>query len=196
MNESPLPAGARSNGLFANEWVLVTDTTPPIADNLLLALREVGIAAYSLPQTDDSVYPGLWQTSPLTQRVFVDRTKREIGSSIVVKEQAELNGTADFAEIIGQFIPKTNYLDDLDRFDHFEPIAPDPLPKLHRTTRVALVGVIGGPLLLAVTAVTNIDPTGFGTWLGLGGFLAGFVALLLRTKDSPDEEPPDSGAVI
>ena len=197
MNEI-LPEGARSNGLFAKQWVLVTETTPPIADNLLLALRESGIAAYSLPQTDNPVYPSLRPNSPPTQRVFVDRSKREIAAAIIVKEQAELKGSVDFAEIIGQFslVPPTTYLTDLDSVNHFEPAEPDPLPTLHRGTRVALVGVLGGPLLLAFIAITHLDPTGFGTWLGLGGFLAGFVTLLLRTKNTPDQDRPDDGAVI
>jgi hypothetical protein len=30
----------------------------------------------------------------------------------------------------------------------------------------------------------------------LSGFIAGLVALLLRTKDSDEEEPPDGGAVV
>lgn len=201
MSESTLPEGARSNGLIANDWIVVTATTPPIADNLLVALRESGIAAFSLPQVDDSVYRGLSLTSPLAQRVFVDRSKREIAAAIVEKEQSEIeqmSGTTDFDQIVSQLtMPSaTTYLDELERFDHFEPDAPEPLPKFSRATRIALVGVIGGPSLLAFMAVTHLDPTGFGTWLGLGGFLAGFVALLLRTKNQEDQEPPDGGAVV
>ena len=65
MSEPILPDGARSNGLTALDWIVVAATTPPIADNLLVALRQSGIAAFSLPQIDESVYRGLSLTSPL-----------------------------------------------------------------------------------------------------------------------------------
>jgi hypothetical protein len=90
----------------------------------------------------------------------------------------------------------TTYLDELDRLDHFEPPVPESLPNFSKATRIALLGVIGGPLLLIVNAVTQIDTTGFATWLGLTGFVAGLVALLFRTKDSDEQEPPDGGAVV
>lgn len=201
MSESLLPDGARSNGLIANDWVVVTATTPPIADNLLVALREAGIAAFSLPQVDDSVYRGLSLSSPLNQRVFVDRSKREVATAIVEKEQSEferMTGTSDFERIVSQLSmpPASTYLDELEKFDHFEPPMPEPLPKISRPTRIALIGVLGGPLLMTVITLTHIDPTGFGTWLGLAGFVAGFVALLWRAKDPDEPEPPDGGAVV
>lgn len=201
MSESLLPEGARSNGLLANEWVIIAATTPPIADNLLVALREADIAAYALPQVFDSVYRGLSLSSPLTQRLFVDKSKSEVATKIVAKEQAEfdeITGKEDFEGIVSQLsMPSaTSFLDDLDRADHFEPPAPEPLPRFSKPTRIALLGVIGGPLLLVFMAITHLDPTGFSTWLGLGGFLAGFVGLLLQTKDPNGQEPPDGGAVV
>ena len=200
MSDSPLPEGARSNGLLAEEWVVVTATSPPVADNLLVALRESGIAAYSLPQIDDSAYRGLSLSSPLSHRVFVDRSKREAADAIVVKEQSEIELTpmTDFDQIVAQLsMPSaSSYLDDLDRLDHFEPPEPEPLPKFARPTRIALLGVFGGPLLLVFLGITHFDPTGFGTWLGLGGFIAGLIALLLRTKNPDETEPPDGGAVV
>jgi hypothetical protein len=201
MTESIPPDGARTNGLSAAEWVVITSTTPPTADNVLVALREAGIAAFTVPQVDDSVYRGLSLNSPLNQNVFVDRSKRKIAEGIVTKERAEferMTGTSDFDEIVSQLSmpPTTNYLDELDRIDHFEPPAPDSLPNFSKATRIALLGVIGGPLLLIANALTGFDTTGFATWLGLSGFIAGLVALLLRTKDSDEEEPPDGGAVV
>ena len=201
MSESLLPDGARSNGLVANDWFIVAATTPPIADNLLVALREAGIAAFSLPQVDDSVYRGLSLTSPLNHRVFVDRNKREVAATIVAKERSEIEqmtGATDFEQIVSQLsMPSAStYLDDLEKYDHFEPGAPEPLPKFSKPTRLALIGVLGGPLLMTVIALTHIDPTGFGTWLGLFGFVAGFVTLLWRAKDSGEPGPPDDGAVV
>lgn len=201
MTESRLPEGARSNGLFAENWVVVAATTPPIADNILVALREVGIAAYSLPNVEDSVYRGLSLESPLAQRICVDADKREVATMIVAKEKAEViesKKTTEFDEIVSQLsMPSaSSYLDVLDQLDHYEPEPPGPLPKFSRATRISLIGVIGGPILLVLMAITNLDPTGFGTWLGLGGFVAGLVGLLMRTKDDNDEEPPDGGAVV
>jgi len=201
MSEPHLPEGARSNGLLAADWVVVAATSPPIADNLLVALRESGIAAFALPQVDDSVYRGLSLSSPLAQRLFVDREKSEIAATIVAREQSDIeesSGRTDFDRIVAQLsMPSaTTYLDELDRLDHFEPEAPGPLPQLSRATKIALLGVIGGPILLVLIAITHFDPTGFGTWLGVGGFLAGSVALLLRTKNPEDPLPPDGGAVV
>jgi hypothetical protein len=201
MSEPILPDGARSNGLVALDWIVVAATTPPIADNLLVALRQSGIAAFSLPQVDESVYRGLSLTSPLNHRVFVDRSKREIAAALVAKEQSEMaamSGGTEFEQIVSRLsMPSaSNYLDDLDREDHFEPAAPEPLPKFSRPTRLALIGVLGGPALMTLIALTNIDPTGFGTWLGLFGFVAGFVTLLWRAKDSDEPLPPDGGAVV
>jgi hypothetical protein len=201
MTESLPPEGARTNGLSASDWIVVAATTPPIADNLLVALREAGIAAFTVPQVDDSVYRELSLNSPLNQKVFVDRSKQKIAAEIVTKERAEIErmaGTTDFDEIVSQLsMPSaTTYLDELDRLDHFEPPVPESLPNFSKATRIALLGVIGGPLLLIVNAVTQIDTTGFATWLGLTGFVAGLVALLFRTKDSDEQEPPDGGAVV
>jgi len=188
MSDPSLPIGARTNGLSANAWFLITSTSSPIADNLLLALRDSGIAAFSLPKVE----------TENTQQIFVDRSKRPLATSVIIAEHAELEVPTEFDEIIGQFLvsPTTNYLDELDRRDHFVPELPEPLPQLERGTRIALVGVIGGPLLLAFITITEIDPTGFGTWLSVGGFLAGFVALLFRTKNEPEQESPDDGAVL
>jgi hypothetical protein len=201
MTDSLPPDGARTNGLSASDWIVVASTTPPIADNLLVALREAGIAAYTLPHVDDSVYRGLSLNSPLNQKIFVDRNKRAVAEEIVSKERAEfeqITGTTEFDEIVSQLTtpPVSTYLDELDRFDHFEPPAPESLPSFSKATRIALLGVIGGPLLLVINAITSFDSTGFATWLGLSGFVAGLVALLLRTKDSDEPEPPDGGAVV
>jgi hypothetical protein len=193
MTDSLPPDGARTNGLSASDWIVVASTTPPIADNLLVALREAGIAAYTLPHVDDSVYRGLSLNSPLNQKIFVDRNKRAVAEEIVSKERAEfeqITGTTEFDEIVSQLTtpPVSTYL--------FEPPAPESLPSFSKATRIALLGVIGGPLLLVINAITSFDSTGFATWLGLSGFVAGLVALLLRTKDSDEPEPPDGGAVV
>jgi len=206
MTDSTLPDGARSNGLPARQWVIVTATTPPIADNLLVALREAGIAAYSLPFLDDSVYRGLSLNSPLNHQVFVDRSQRERAVEIVAREQAELaqftgSSTAEFDRIVSQLdlAPPTSYLDELDELnelDHYEPPLPEPIPKIGRATRWALFGVLGGPLLMTLIALTGIDPIGIGAWLGLAAFVAGFAALLMQAKEHNEDEDPDGGAVV
>lgn len=206
MADSILPDGARSNGLPARQWVIVTATTPLITDNLLVALREAGIAAYSLPFLDDSVYRGLSLNSPLYHQIFVDRNQRELAAEVVAREQAELaqltgSSNTEFDRIVSQLdsFPTTSYLDGLDESDesdHYEPPLPEPIPKVSRTTRLALFGVLGGPLLIAVIALTGIDPIGIGAWLGLIAFVAGFVTLLTRAKEHNEDEDPGGGAVV
>ncbi len=203
MADSILPDGARSNGLPARQWVIATATTPLITDHLLIALREAGIAAYSLPFLDDSVYRGLSLNSPLYHQIFVDRNQRELAGEIIAREQAELaqlTGSPDteFNRIVSQFdsFPTTSYLDELDESDHYEPPLPEPIPKVSRTTRLALFGVLGGPFLVAVIALTGIDPIGIGVWPGLIAFVAGFVTLLTRAKEHNEDEDPGGGAVV
>jgi len=196
------PDGARSNGLPATIWSLIATATPPIADNLLVALREGGIAAFSLPETGDSIYRGLSLDSPLGQKIYVDQSKRKLALEIVASEQSEWpesTNISDFEAIVSQLsMPSgTTYLDELDRLDHFEPPEPEPLPRFQKSTRIALLGALGGPLLLAANALTQFDPTGFATWLGLFGFVAGLAALLLQTRNpDEDDDDPESGAVV
>jgi hypothetical protein len=83
-----------------------------------------------------------------------------------------------------------------DPHDHFVPPEPTPGPRLDWITRAAWLGLIGGPLLLILAAVLDFG-TGRITLLGVVGFMAGFLTLVIRMNDRlPPEDTPDDGAVV
>lgn len=90
---------------------------------------------------------------------------------------------------------------DFDESDegHFVPPEPPPLPDSDTTSRFAWLGVLGGPLLLLAVVLFRVEMTWWITTLGVGGFLGGFVTLVMRMKDSDDEgedDDPGRGAVV
>ncbi|MFI0778812.1 hypothetical protein [Streptomyces sp. NPDC021212] len=84
---------------------------------------------------------------------------------------------------------------DFDETDegHFVPPEPPPLPESDTTSRFAWLGVLGGPLLLLGVVLFRVEMTWWITTLGVGGFLGGFVTLVMRMKESDDEEDDDPG---
>ncbi|MEV8476669.1 hypothetical protein [Streptomyces sp. NPDC051173] len=89
--------------------------------------------------------------------------------------------------------------DDLDEPDegHFVPPEPPPLPTGDVTARFAWIAVLGGPLLLLLMVLFRQELTWWVTTLGVGGFLGGFATLVLRMKDSDEEDDdPGRGAVV
>jgi hypothetical protein len=85
--------------------------------------------------------------------------------------------------------------EDFDETDegHFVPPEPPPLPEADTTSRFAWLGVLGGPLLLLGVVLFQIEMTWWITTLGVGGFLGGFLTLVLRMRDSDEEEDEDPG---
>ncbi|MCQ8188803.1 hypothetical protein [Streptomyces rugosispiralis] len=85
--------------------------------------------------------------------------------------------------------------DDFDETDegHFVPPEPPPLPESDTTSRFAWLGVLGGPLLLLGVVLFQVEMVWWIATLGVGGFLGGFVTLVLRMKDDDEEEDDDPG---
>ncbi|AGP58549.1 hypothetical protein [Streptomyces rapamycinicus] len=85
--------------------------------------------------------------------------------------------------------------DDFDETDegHFVPPEPPPLPESDTTSRFAWLGVLGGPLLLLGVVLFQVEMVWWIATLGVGGFLGGFVTLVLRMKDDGEEEDDDPG---
>ena len=85
--------------------------------------------------------------------------------------------------------------DDFDETDegHFVPPEPPPLPASDTTSRFAWLGVLGGPLLLLGVVLFQVEMVWWIATLGVGGFLGGFVTLVLRMKDDGEEEDDDPG---
>jgi len=79
--------------------------------------------------------------------------------------------------------------------DHYVPPPPPPLPAADAGTRLAWAGAIGGPLLIFVSAILGWRLDGWLLLLAAAGFVGGFVALVARLKDDPDDDP-HGGAVV
>ena len=83
-----------------------------------------------------------------------------------------------------------------DPHDHFVPPEPPRGPRLDWISRLAWLGLIGGPLLLIAAAVLDFG-TGRITTLAVVGFVGGFLTLVIRMKDRlPPDDTPDDGAVV
>ncbi|RKS74067.1 hypothetical protein CLV35_2566 [Motilibacter peucedani] len=82
----------------------------------------------------------------------------------------------------------------VDHDDHFEPEPPPPLPRITVVTALAWAAVLLMPALFLLALWLHIDVTG---WLGLFGvsaFVGGFLVLVSRLGDGPDDW--DDGAVV
>jgi hypothetical protein len=113
----------------------------------------------------------------------------------------KLGGSVSFAPGVG---PRDHSLpepsdDDFDTDDegHFVPPEPPPLPQGDTTAKFAWLGVLGGPVLLLLAVLLGWDMTWWLTTLCVGGFLGGFVTLVLRMRtDDEDGDDPGRGAVV
>ena len=91
----------------------------------------------------------------------------------------------------------TTYLDELETAslveEHFD--APDPQnPRLSRTQKFIVAGLVGGPTYLLLESFTSFNPLGLGPWPGLLAFIAASVAAIWRTARRSDDY--DDGAVL
>ncbi|GAA3832912.1 hypothetical protein [Streptomyces chiangmaiensis] len=88
--------------------------------------------------------------------------------------------------------------DDFDEDDegHFIPPEPPPLPTGDTTAKFAWLGVVGGPILLLLAVLLGWEMTWWLTTLGVGGFLGGFVTLVMRMKTGDEDDDPGRGAVV
>lgn len=79
--------------------------------------------------------------------------------------------------------------------DTFVPPEPAPLPKMDLISRLAWIGTLGGPILLfaGVLAPGVIGPTA--VTAGIAAFIAGFLTLVLRSPNEP-EDGWDDGSVV
>jgi hypothetical protein len=79
--------------------------------------------------------------------------------------------------------------------EQFVPPEPPPLPRLDLVGRLAWIGTLGGPLLLfgGVLAPGVVGPTV--VTLGVLAFVAGFLTLVLRSPNEPEDGWDDGSAV-
>lgn len=80
--------------------------------------------------------------------------------------------------------------------EHFVPPPPPPLPRIDPLTKLAWIGVLGAPLWLVLANAFDWAPVEGSGVLALVAFIGGFVALIYRMKDDPDDTDRDDGAVV
>jgi hypothetical protein len=79
--------------------------------------------------------------------------------------------------------------------DHFVPPPPPPLPRLDPVSRVAWTALLGGPSLLVLFVLSGRLLPPFVVAFAIVAFVTGFVTLVVRMKDRPDDGT-DGGAVL
>ncbi|MFC9692537.1 hypothetical protein ACFTSF_28570 [Kribbella sp. NPDC056951] len=83
-----------------------------------------------------------------------------------------------------------------DPHDHYIPPEPTRGPKLDWISRLAWLGLLGGPILLILAAILDFGDSRI-TALAVAGFIGGFLTLVIRMKDRlPQDDTPDDGAVV
>jgi hypothetical protein len=83
-----------------------------------------------------------------------------------------------------------------DPHDHYVPPEPQRGPRLDWVSRLAWLGLLGGPLLLILAALLDFG-TGRITTIAVTGFIGGFLTLVFRMKDRlPPDDGGDDGAVV
>jgi hypothetical protein len=83
-----------------------------------------------------------------------------------------------------------------DPHDHFVPPEPPRGPKLDWVSRLAWLGLFGGPILLILSALFDFGDRRI-TALAVVGFIGGFLTLVIRMKDRlPQDDTGDDGAVV
>lgn len=102
----------RGNGLTADAYVPLADLTPQLADAMLAALREAGIAAYAVPAPGETGgYLDVRLPEEPTDRLYADASARATAEKILEARLPELRddyaASRDedqiFAEIIASF---------------------------------------------------------------------------------------------
>jgi len=86
----------RGNGLTADAYVPLADLTPQLADAMLAALREAGIAAYAVPAPGETGgYLDVRLPEEPTDRLYADATAKTAAEEILETRLPELR--ADYA---------------------------------------------------------------------------------------------------
>lgn len=91
--------------------------------------------------------------------------------------------------------PSQDHFDEDDE-GHFVPPEPPPLPAADTTAKFAWLAVIGGPILLLLAVLLGWELTWWLAVLGVGGFMGGFVTLVMRMKTDDEDDDPGRGAVV
>jgi hypothetical protein len=80
-----------------------------------------------------------------------------------------------------------------------ERYVPVPLPppgRLDSAAKAALVGVLGGPGYLILSAFLHWTISPLAAFVAVAAFVAGFVTLVVKLGDRPRRDDDDDGAVL
>lgn len=90
-------------------------------------------------------------------------------------------------------VPQPHVDDDPD--ETYTPPEPPPLPSMDLVTRLAWMGTLGGPLLLFIGVLLPGLVSPGVVALGIAAFVAGFLTLVLRDPNEPEDGWDDGSAV-
>ncbi len=109
---------------------------------------------------------------------------------------ADLTDLTDLGDLDGTGVGTGDGHDrDDDRHDRFVPPDAPPITSTDLVSRLAWLGVLGGPLLLLVAALVSHTLPTLVVLAALGGFIGGFVTLVARLpRDRHDDG--DDGAIV
>lgn len=81
--------------------------------------------------------------------------------------------------------------------EDFVPPVPPPLPSLDPVAKGAWAALFGGPAYLLIATMAGWALPGWGAFLAVAAFVAGFATLVIRMGDRPPRDSgPDDGAVL
>lgn len=220
----PAPQGARANAVPPPAaWTPLLEVDSRVAEPLLDALEDAGVAAYAEPRAN----------AAHADRIHVDATRRDVAEGIVAAELpgllAELSPRHEdvdpFDAIVAAWdsVPETATWPEAEdvpparRAEH--PVAePAPLPVRRRdpaedhyvpppappvklptepATRLAIIALVAGIVLLVVLPLVGKPQSQPVQVLGAIAVLAGIGTLIYRMRDAPSvDDGPDDGAVL
>jgi hypothetical protein len=145
----------RGNGLTADAYVPVADLTPQLADAMLTALKEAGIAAYAIPAPGETGgYLDVRLPEEPTDRLYADASAKAAAEEILQTHLPELRADYAaardedeiFAEIVAAFDrpssagetpwPAEENIDDTSEVDEPAEEPADPAGEMTMTARV------------------------------------------------------------
>jgi hypothetical protein len=214
----------RGNGLQAEAYAAAGDVDRMHAGDALLALREVGVAAYVVLGTDG-------RAEVFADRRALDRARDALRT--LVDEPLDRTDEA-WSQIVAGYdatapdppsawhlptpperptpppeppapppaapTPRPASTGDLNSpaswedEGHFVPPAAPPVPRGDLVSRLAWGGLIGGPAVLLLSALLTLGLPTEILAVCVGAFVGGLVTLIVRMKDRGSG--PDDGAVI
>ena len=206
--------GTRDNGLRCANYAPVADLDPRVADALLAALREEGIAAYAAPMSaTGGAMESRLPDRPI-DRLWVDDSRVARAKDLVTQESASQVEPADpdfetaWQQVLASlqatpgpaspawpedaepvdYGPSYDPADE----DHFDPPPPPPLPRLRKSTLAAFAAILFGLALL----IFNVAGGSF-TPVAVIAILGGVVSLVYNMRQGPPTDSGwDDGAVV